>query len=132
MATINAYLTFNGNCHEAMTFYNECFGGELVLETVKDSPMESHWPKEVQNNILHSILVSETISILASDMVEQNGLTVGNNITLALVCNTNQEIEMYFQRLSQDGTIKYPLHNFYNGKIGGIIDKFGINWLLKL
>ncbi len=132
MATINAYLTFNGNCHEAMSFYKDCFGGELTIETVKGSPMESHWPKEVQNNILHSSLISETITILASDMVEQNGLTVGNNVTLALACKTDPEIEIYFQKLSQDGTIKYPLHNFYSGKIGGIIDKFGINWFLKL
>lgn len=132
MATINAYLTFNGNCREAMTFYKKCFGGELSLETVKGSPMESHWPEEVHNNILHSSLVAETITILASDMVEQNGLTIGNNVTLALVCKTEQEIEMYFQKLSQDGTIKYPLHNFYNGKIGGISDKFGISWFLKL
>src|ERR1041385_7073536 len=120
MATINAYLTFNGNCSDAMAFYQKCFDGELTLEAVKGSPMESHWPKEAQHNILHSSLVNETITILASDMVEQTGLTVGNNVTLALVCRTDQEIEIYFQKLSQDGTIKYPLHNFYNGKIGGI------------
>jgi PhnB protein len=132
MATINAYVTFNGNCHEAMTFYKECFGGELISETIKGSPMESHWPKEVQDNILHSSLVSKSITILASDMVEQNGLTIGNNVTLALICKTDQEIELYFNKLSKDGTIKYPLHNFYNGKIGAIIDKFGINWFLKL
>jgi PhnB protein len=132
MAKINAYLTFNGNCLEAMTFYQSCFDGELTLETVKGSPMESHWPKEVQNNILHSSLINETITILASDMVEQAGLIVGNNVTLALVCKTNSEIETYFQNLSQGGTIKYPVHNFYNGKIGGLIDKFGIHWFLKL
>ena len=132
MTQVVPYLTFNGNCRDAMTFYQNCFDGKLILETVKGSPMEGHWPKEVQNNILHSSLESESISILASDMVEQNGLTVGNNITLALICKTDQEIEMYFQRLSQDGTIKYPLHNFYNGKIGGLIDKFGINWFMKL
>src|SRR6266498_5946653 len=132
MTAISAYLTFDGNCREALAFYKECFGGELTIETVKGSPMESHWPKEVQNNILHSSLISETITILASDMVEQNGLTVGNNVTLALACKTDPEIEIYFQKLSQDGTIKYPLHNFYSGKIGGIIDKFGINWFLKL
>jgi PhnB protein len=132
MATINAYVTFNGNCHEAMTFYKECFGGELTSETVKGSPMESHWPKEVQDNILHSSLVSKSITILASDMVEQNGLTIGNNVTLALICKTDQEIELYFNKLSNGGTIKYPLHNFYNGKIGAIIDRYRINWFLKL
>jgi PhnB protein len=132
MATINAYIIFNGNCREAMTFYKECFGGELTLETVKGSPMESHWTKEVQDNILHSSLVNIDITILASDMVEQNGLTIGNNVTLALICKTDHEIELYFNKLSKGGAIKYPLHNFYNGKIGAIIDKFGINWFLKL
>lgn len=132
MATINIYLAFNGNCSEAMTFYKDCFDGELTFETVKGSPMESHWPKEAQNKILHSSLVSNEITILGNDMIDPNGLTIGNNVTLALVCKTDEEIELYFQRLSKDGIVKYPLHNFYNGKIGGIIDKYGVNWFLKL
>lgn len=132
MATINAYLTFNGNCRDAMYFYKDCFGGDLILQTVKGSPMEHHWPKEAQDNILHASLSSDAISILASDMVDQNGHMIGNNVTLALICNTDNEIEFYFSSLSKDGTIKYPLHNFYAGKIGGILDRFGVNWLLKL
>jgi PhnB protein len=69
--------------------------------------MESHWPKEVQNNILHSSLVNETLTILASDMVEKAGLKVANNVTLALICKTDSEIETFFQKLSQGGTVKY-------------------------
>ena len=30
MPTLNPYLTFNGNCREAMTYYKECLGGELT------------------------------------------------------------------------------------------------------
>ena len=30
MTHINAYLNFNGNCREAMTFYAECLGGEAI------------------------------------------------------------------------------------------------------
>jgi PhnB protein len=132
MANIKAYLSFNGNCREAMSFYKDCFGGDLMLETVKGSPMESHWPESAHHKILHSTLTSENISILASDMVEQSGLIIGNNVSLALMCKTDREIELYFNKLNQGGTIKYPLHNFYNGKIGGIIDKFGVHWFLKL
>ena len=29
MATINSYLTFNGNCEEAFNFYKSVFGGEF-------------------------------------------------------------------------------------------------------
>jgi len=132
MTTINAYLTFNGNCREAMTFYKECFGGELTLETVKGSPMESHWPKEVYNNILHSSLEKDSLTLLGSDMVEPDGLSKGNNVSLSLICSTTEEIETFFEKLSIGGKVKYPLHNFYAGKIGGVVDKFGINWMLKL
>jgi PhnB protein len=132
MTTINAYLTFNGNCREAMTFYKECLGGELTLQTVKGSPMESHWPKEVHNNVLHSSLEKGNLILLGSDMVEPRGLSIGNNFSLSLVCSSNEEIELFFKKLSAGGKIKYPLHEFYDGKIGGIIDKFGITWMLKL
>ena len=39
MTQINSYLTFNGNCREAMTFYKECLGGELEFQTIGESPM---------------------------------------------------------------------------------------------
>ncbi len=28
MATLSAYLMFNGNCKEAMEFYKSCLGGK--------------------------------------------------------------------------------------------------------
>jgi PhnB protein len=132
MTSINAYLTFNGNCHEAMTFYKECLGGELIIQTVAGSPMESHWPKEAQNKVLHSTLKNGNLVLLGSDMAEPQELSMGNNISLSLFCSSNEEIQLFFNKLSIDGKIKYPLHDFYDGKIGGIIDKFGINWMLKL
>lgn len=132
MATINPHVTFNGNCRAAMMFYHDCFGGKLTTETVKDSPMKSHWPEQVQENILHASLVSDDISILASDRLGQDELVIGNNISLTLLCKNDHDIELYFDKLVRGGTIKYPLHNFYNGKIGGLIDQFGIHWFLKL
>ena len=49
MATsIHSYLTFSGNCREAMTFYQECFGGTLTFQTVGDSPMSGKLPKKMK------------------------------------------------------------------------------------
>jgi PhnB protein len=39
--TIHRYLTFDGKCKEAMTFYKECLGGELEFQTIGDSPMNA-------------------------------------------------------------------------------------------
>ena len=132
MATIKTYLTFNGNCREAMTFYKECLGGELTLETVKGSPMESHCPREMHNNILHASLENNGLSLLSSDMAEPGGVNAGNNVSLSLICANEAEIETLFKSLAEGGSIKYPLHDFYSGKIGVLVDKFSINWILKL
>jgi uncharacterized glyoxalase superfamily protein PhnB len=39
MGHINPYLLFNGNCREAMSFYQGCFGGQLSLMTIGEPPM---------------------------------------------------------------------------------------------
>ena len=51
MTTIITYLTFNGNCREAMTFYKECLGGELHFQTVGVSPHSSKMPKKMKDVI---------------------------------------------------------------------------------
>lgn len=54
MTQINSYLTFNGNCREAMTFYQECLGGELFMQTIGESPMAEQMPLPMKESILHA------------------------------------------------------------------------------
>ena len=61
MARINCYLASEGSCREAMTFYKECFGGELSLQTVAESPMAAQFPDFMQNRILHATLAKFSI-----------------------------------------------------------------------
>jgi len=130
MAQLNVYLTFNGNCREAMTFYQSCLGGELEIQSVEESPMAKQWPANVQKNILHASLTRKEFVLLGSDMGSE-GLIKGTTISLALACSTEEEIEMAFKNLSQEGKVTHPLHKFFDGTIGALTDKFGMNWLFK-
>ena len=41
MATVNVYLTFNGNCEEAFNFYKSVFGGDFpYIGRFGDMPAE--------------------------------------------------------------------------------------------
>jgi PhnB protein len=131
MTQINAYLTFDGNCRQAMTFYKNCFGGELTLQTVEGSPMADKWPASVQQNILHASLIKNNLVLLASDMVGADGIIKGNTISLAITCSSDREIETFFLNLSSGGEVTHPLHKFFDGTIGALTDKFGVNWILK-
>src|SRR4051812_11574628 len=101
MTQINAYLTFNGNCREAMTFYKKCLGGKLTLQTVKESPMANQWPEQVQHHILHASLIKDNLVLLGSEMGGSDGLVKGNIISLALQCSSEEEIETFFSNLSK-------------------------------
>ena len=67
MVNFTPYILFDGDCAEAMAFYHSCFGGELSLTKLGDSPMKGQFPPEQQNKVVNSRLTSGAIDISASD-----------------------------------------------------------------
>jgi PhnB protein len=94
MAQINSYLTFNGNCREAMTFYKECLGGELMLQTVGGSPLAEQMPPKMKDCILHATLTNGNLILMGSDMVSHTGLIKGNAVSLSLMCISEKKLEI--------------------------------------
>ena len=128
---INSYITFNGNCREAMTFYRDCLGGELILQKIAESPMAAQMPSEMGAKILHSSLMNEEIVLMASDMCDKNSLE-GSKIKLCVECSNEEEIELFFTKLSLGGNIKTPLHQtFWGAMYGELTDKFGMDWMFN-
>lgn len=131
MTQLHVYLTFDGDCREAMHFYKQCLGGELSLQTVEESPMAGQWPETVQKHVLHASLTLGEIVLLGSDMGSEK-LLRGNTISLALACSSDEEIVFFFNNLCQGGKVTHPLHKFHDGTIGALTDRYGVNWLFKL
>jgi PhnB protein len=129
--TLNPYLNFNGQCREAMTYYQQCLGGNLTLQKVSESPMAAHLPPGMESNILHSTLINDYIVLMASDMIGAK-LKPGNSIGLCLQCASEEELNTFFQNLAADGTIKMELHQtFWGATYGELTDKYGINWMFN-
>src|SRR6188768_2102820 len=131
MMQINSYLTFNGNCREAMNFYKECLGGELFLQTIGESPMAEKMPAQMKQSILHSTLTKGALQIMGSDMVAEEGLLKGNSVSLLLNCTSEDEIIASYKKLSAGGQATHPLENtFWGALFGDLTDKYGNRWLL--
>ena len=130
MARLNPYLTFNGNCREAMNFYKECLEGELTLTVVRDSPAASQVPPQMQDQLLHSLLKTAEFEIMATDM-QPEALNEGNAVHLCLICKTEEELQSLWNKLSAGGKINQPLHKMFFGFIGTFTDKFGKSWILE-
>ena len=131
MTQINSYLTFNGNCREAMTFYKESLGGELNLQTIGDSPLAGKMPPKMKDCILHSTLTNGALLIMASDMVGEKGLIKGTAVSLMLNCSSEEEIRHFYSKLSAGGEATHPLEiSFWGALFGDLTDKYGNQWLL--
>lgn len=128
---INTYLTFNGNCREAMLFYKECLGGALTLQTVGESPLSEQMPAEMKACILHSTLTKDDLVLMGTDMVGEQGLVKGNAVSLMLHCASEEEMNKYYTGLSKGGkAISPPQETHWGALFGNLTDKFGNHWLL--
>jgi len=131
MSAIHSYLTFNGNCREAMLFYKKCLGGKLTFQAVGDSPVADKMPKQMNESILHATLTNGDLMLMATDIVSENGLIKGNAVSLMLACNSEKELRVYYKKLSGGGEATQPLDtNFWGILFGNLTDKFGNHWLL--
>jgi PhnB protein len=132
MLRLNPYLSFNGNCREAMTFYADCFGGELVLQPFRESAMAATVQPEQLNHILHSSLTTEAITIMASDTMGEH-LQQGNGVALCIISSEQASTEMLFQKLAAGSQKIVPLsHTFWGAVYGEITDRFGVQWMFNI
>lgn len=133
MKHINSYLTFSGNCREAMNFYKECLGGELTFQTVGESPLCDQMPVLMKESILHSCLTNNNLVLMGTDMVSEQGLVRGNAVSLVLHCSNEEEIRTVYEKLSEGGEKTHPLgETFWGALFGDLKDKYGNIWMLNL
>ncbi len=130
MKSVNAYLNFDGNCREAMTFYAKCLSAEL--ETHPFSDMPGGCPPGMENRLMHARLFKGPVTIMASDTMPGMELHEGNNIHLTIAPESRTETDQLFAALGEGGTVIMPLGDqFWGAYFGMVKDRFGIQWMLN-
>lgn len=126
------YLTFDGNCEEAMLYYKDVFDGEFTMTMrFSEGPPEYSNP-EIENKIMHQTLVfGNGCELKASDSFHEP-LNKGNNFHVSIATNDEEEAVAFFNGLAENGTITMPFEEvFWGGKFGSCIDKFGVQWMVS-
>src|SRR5262245_20673828 len=103
------YLIFDGNCAEAMAFYQKVFGGELNVTTNGNSPAKEHVPEAAWGRVMHAALrLPDGALLMASD--DQYGATYHgkHGFGVALDCPTAEEAKQKFDALAVGGTVTMP------------------------
>lgn len=129
MNRLITHLSFNGNCREAMSFYQKCLGGELVLQTLGESQGKSEIPEEFAKYILHASLTHGDIILVGTDLTDQP-YAKGNDIGMLLEFDCENQLRDIYTRLLEGGRATYPLTLSIWGKlVGGLTDRYGNQWL---
>jgi PhnB protein len=130
---ITPYLTFQGNAEEAMRFYAEVFGGEIVeLRRYADMP-GGQTPEHYRDKVLHGRLKIGDAWLFFSDAFSRDPVPpVPGPISLTIEFSDEAQIEAVYERLSQGGEVRMPLQKtFWGAKYAKLTDRFGITWDLN-
>jgi PhnB protein len=128
---IHVYLTFNGCCREAMTWYRDCLGGELFLQEVGAFQSGHGLPDQMKPVILHAMLIRGPLLLFGSDLTDSDKLVRGDSVSLMLECNNELEFRECYSRLAEGGSISYPpQHSVWGGLTGNVTDRYGNHWVL--
>ena len=129
-----AYLGFDGNCADAMRFYEKALGGKLeVLMSGAESPMADQMPKEFAHRILHARLALPGGGLLFAGDAPANMPYEGiKGVSIAIDYASVAEAEKVFNALAAGGQITMPMQPaFWAKRWGMLIDRFGTPWIVN-
>ena len=129
---IHPYLSFNGNCEEAFTFYAACFGGTVgELFRYGASPMAGEVGADWQDKVMHGSVVIAGQTLMGADMAAPQ-FEKPQGFSISVHPKAVAEAERVFAELSRGGTVQMPLaQTFWAARLGACIDRFGIPWTVN-
>jgi len=144
MATLQAYLNFNGNCEEAFQFYARVFETELnSVIRFSDIPSQDGMPPVPEgagNKVMHTgIKINENTYLMGSDVVEgfcspefAGGVTHGTGTYLMLDAQSAEEARRLYDQLAAGGSVEMPLGETDWAELyTSFRDKYGIAWMIN-
>jgi PhnB protein len=139
MVITQPYLTFDGNCEEAMNFYKSALGGEITYcGKYKDMPPDDAMPipDDLKEKIMHANLkINEHYEIMCADYCKMSGMpdfVVGTNTAITITADSEQECRRIFEQLSAGGVVQCPIGETFWGALFAMwTDKYGVNWYVS-
>ncbi|MES2933876.1 MAG: VOC family protein [Pseudomonadota bacterium] len=129
-----AYLSFDGNCAEAMRFYASALDGKLeLMMTYGQAPAEMPMPPESRDRIMHARLVlADGGTIYAGDCMPGQTYEGIKGVSLTMNYDTIAQAHKVFDALADGGKVSMPMSpSFWSKSFGMLSDRFGTPWLIN-
>ena len=132
MAQLETYIFFDGNCAEAMRYYEKTLGGKMeMLMKHSEAPGMSVDPA-MADRIIHARLDIGGRKLMASDSMVGKPIGGSKGFSLSLSYPTPEEAKKIFDALSEGGRVTMPMtETFWAKAFGMTVDKYGISWMVN-
>ena len=134
MVSLTPFLLFEGNCAEAMQFYQSCLGGELDITRLGEMPLADQLPPEQRQKVAHAKLTTGTIQFSATDWQHPTRTPRrGNTVAMYISGGTYRQLREIFDKLSAgaDKALLDDLRDMPFGTYGHLADKYGVHWFFQ-
>ena len=131
MPSLATYIAFPGNAKEAFEHYRDIFGGELMLLTYADAPMEGMPFTPDPDSVAHASLTLPGGVIAGGDAMPGEDYPIGGTAySLLYSPDTPQEAERLIGLLvDAGGSVTMPFEKApWGSYYGQAFDKFGVMW----
>jgi PhnB protein len=126
------YLVMDGNAMEAINFYKEALGAEVLFsQTFAESPEDPEFPlpEEAKDRIMHATIKIGETEVMFSDTFPGQPHSTGSQVTLCITTSDAETSQQLFDGLQQEGEVTMPLQKtFFSPLYGSVIDKFGVSF----
>lgn len=132
---LQPYLFLGGRADEAIAFYREALGAEvLMLMRHQESP-DPHPPGMLapgfEEKVMHATLRIGTAVLMLSDGCEAGARFEGFRLSLGL--EDEAAAARAFERLAVGGQVVMPLmKTFWSPCFGMVTDRFGVGWMVTV
>ena len=121
------YLHLPGTAKDALTFYHDVFGGELILNSYGDFNREDGPADAIAHGMLRG-----AVSLFASDVAPGEAPFQSSGLMFSLLGTSDPPtLRTWFARLADGGRVVDDLQvRPWGATDGQVIDRFGLHWLV--
>lgn len=127
------HLNFRGTARDALTFYQEVFGGHLAAVTYADAHAVTE-PTEADQVMWGQVASDAGFRVMAYDVPSRTSHDPGVIPVFVSVRGTDTgELRRYWDGLCDGATVLVPLAQApWSPLYGMLTDRFGVTWVLDV
>ena len=128
---ITPYVFFQGTCAEAMQFYVDVFGGDIVM-AMKASDMPDYpVPDDKKDWMAHMTVKFPSGALHGSDDI-MGGSAPMAGCSIMMELPTAADGQTAFDQLAEGGQVEMPYEaTFWSPGFGTLTDRFGTKWMIS-